>query len=346
MPSKKYLPETGKPQVVWLIPRKRQMRGLFSPLLWGKCILHAALVILAVYAGFYAARHQQRSFRRIGDKVVSASAGEDNHIPIEPDRSRPAPSRLSETDDKTDLTVAETEIDTFDGEQHAPPPGKRFVTDLDWKLIGTMVVASPGKSVAVIEHSKSRGQETVKEGDRTGAVRIKRILPDRIIVDDGQDELQIALMRSLPADIRQPTGRNKPTDALAAADGAQNAFKTDGSHPIYTNRPAGRSRFRHLDRQLVEKSLADPERIRRQVATKPVETYGQPAGFRVASIQAGSIFAELGLRSTDVIVGINGAAITTPDQVDLLFQSIEAGGDVTIQVKGKRRNRIIHLDIS
>ena len=139
-------------------------------------------------------------------------------------------------------------------------------------------------------------------------------------------------------------GRNEPTVALAAADGTQNADKLDGVHPIDTRRPAGRSRFRHLDRQLFEQSLADLDRIRRQVAIKPAETYGQPPGFRFASIQAGSIFAELGLRSTDVIVGINGATITTPDQADILFQSIKAGGEVTIQVKGKRRNRIIHLD--
>jgi type II secretion system protein C len=346
MPSKKYLPETGIPQVVWLMPQKRWMRGGFSPLLWGKRMVQLVLVILAVCTGFYTAQHQQRSIRKIGDIAIYVPAGDDSHIPIKTDKTDHGPAKFFKVYDKSDLPDAEARIDTFDGEKGSPPPGKPFVADLDLKLIGTMVVAIPGKNVAFIEHSRSRVRETVTEVDRAGNVRVKKILHDRIIVDDGQGELQIALMRSPPADIRQPTGRNKPTDALAAADGAQNAFKTDGSHPIYTNRPAGRSRFRHFDRQLVEQSLADPERIRRQVEIKPVETYGQPAGFRVASIQASSIFAELGLRSTDVIVGINGAAITTPDQADLLFQSIEAGGDVTIQVKGKRRNRIIHLDIS
>jgi general secretion pathway protein C len=97
---------------------------------------------------------------------------------------------------------------------------------------------------------------------------------------------------------------------------------------------------------VVKDSLDDFDRLFQQVEIKPVQTYGHPSGLRVVSIEAGSIFDELGLQSTDVIVGINGASITTPDQADLLFQSINAGGYVTIQVKGKRRNRIIHLDIS
>ena len=305
-----------------------------------------ALVVMAVYAGFYAAQHQQRSFRKIGDMAIYVPDGEDSHIASKPEQTDHAPARISRVDDKNDLPDVEARINTFDGEKGSPPPYQPFAADLGLKLIGTLVVDSPKKSVAVIEYSTSRVRETVKEGDRAGNVRIKRILHDRIIVDDGRSELKIALMQSLPADNLQPARQDTSTVALEAAGGRPNSYKSDGYYPISTKRSVGRSRFRHLDRQLVANSLADLDRIRRQVAIKPAETYGQPAGIRIGSIQTGSIFAELGLRSTDVIVGVNGATITTPDQADLLFQSIKAGGDVTIQVKGKRRNRIIHLEIS
>ena len=346
MPSKKYLPETGKPQVVWLIPQKRRMRGDFSPLLWGKRMVQFVLIILAVCTGFYTAQHQQRSIRKIGDIAIYVPDGEDSPIPTKPDRTGHGPAKFFKIHDKNDIPDANLSIVKSDGEKASPSPIEHLTTDLGLKLIGTLVMDNPEKSVAVIEYSTSRARETVKEGDRAGSVRINKILHDRIIVDDGQSELQIALMRSLPADNRQPAGRNPSPVALAAADGARYADKPDGFHPVNTKRPAGRSRFRHLDRQVVEDSLADLDRIRQQVGIKPAETHGHPAGFRVVSIEAGSIFAELGLQSTDVIVGVNGATITTPDQANLLFQSIKAGGDVTIQVKGKRRNRIIHLDIS
>ena len=308
-------------------------------------MVQLVLVILAVCTGFYTAQHQQRSIRKIGDIAIYVPDGEDSHIASKPNQTDHAPARISRVDIKNDLPDVEARIDTFDGEKGLPPPYQPFVMDLGLKLIGTLVVDSPEKSVAVIEYSTSPVRETVKESDRAGNVCIKKILRDRIIVDDGQGELQIALMPSLPADNRQPAGQNTSTVALAAAGGTQNAYTPDGYYPIYIKPSAGRSRFRHLDRQLVANSLADLDRIHRQVSIKPVETYGQSAGFRVASIQADSIFAEIGLQSTDVIVGVNGATITTPDQADLLFQSIKAGGEVTIQVKGKRRNRIIHLDI-
>ena len=344
MPSKKYLPETGKPQVVWLIPQKRRMRGDFSPLLWGKRMVQLVLVILAVCTGFYTAQHQQRSIRKIGDIAIYVPDGEDSPIPTKPDRTGHGPAKFFKIHDKNDIPDAYLSIVKNDGEKASPSPIEPLMTALGLKLIGTLVMDNPEKSVAVIEYSTSRARETVKEGDRAGSVRINKILHDRIIVDDGQSELQIALMTSLPTDNRQPAGQNTSTVALAVAGGTQNSYTPDGAYPINTKRSTGRGGFRHLDRQAVEDSLADLDRIRRQVAIKPAETYGQPAGFRIASIQAGSIFAELGLRNTDVIVGINGATITTPDQADLLYQSLKAGGDVTIQVKGKRRNRIIHLD--
>ena len=95
MPSKKYLPETGKPQVVWLIPQKRRMRGDFSPLLWGKRMVQLVLVILAVCTGFYTAQHQQRSDRKIGEANTYMLAGEENRISIKNDHD---PSGLSRVD--------------------------------------------------------------------------------------------------------------------------------------------------------------------------------------------------------------------------------------------------------
>ncbi|MGD8955607.1 MAG: hypothetical protein PVI45_14625, partial [Desulfobacterales bacterium] len=168
----------------------------------------------------------------------------------------------------------------------------------------------------------------------------------RIIFDDGQSEPKTALMQSLQSDDREHAGQIIIADSQIAVENEQDFYSSQNDHPITTKQTAGRSRFRHIDRQVVEDSLADLDRILQQVEIKPAETHGHPAGFRVVSIEAGSIFTEIGLQGTDVIVGVNGATITTPDQADLLYQSLKAGGDVTIQVKGKRRNRIIHLDIS
>ena len=248
------------------------MRRVFSPLLWVSRMLHSALAILAMSAGFYAAQYHQRSLRMTGDMDTIVPAGEDNRTSIKTDHDH---LRVSKIDYMNNL---------------------------------------PGSG--------------------------------RIIFDDGQREPKTALMQSLPADDREHTGQIIITDSKIAVENEQDFYSSQSYHPITTKQTTGRSRFRHLDRKAVEDSLADLDRLFQQVEIKPVQTHGHPAGLRVVSIEGGSIFDELGLQGTDVIVGVNGASITTPDQADLLYQSLKAGGDVTIQVKGKRRNRIIHLDIS
>jgi hypothetical protein len=42
---------------------------------------------------------------------------------------------------------------------------------------------------------------------------------------------------------------------------------------------------------------------------------------------------------------VNGESITNPEQAAGLLEKIKEGGDVSIQVKGRRRNRIIQVNI-
>ena len=335
--------ETKKSVVVWLNPHKRRQQGLFSPLLWGKWMVQLALVIVAVYTGFYTAQHQRQARRDIRETVARVPGGDDNRISAKTD---PRPSSIVRIVYPDHPIRAIAKMEKIDGVKVAPQSNNRRMSAEGWKLIGTMVADPPDKSVAIIEYLTTRVQDTFKEGDHAGNLHINRILRDRIIVATGDNEIMISLMRTLPADDWKDSGQSRAALAFATAERPQVTGSDNSDRPINTRRPKGRNRSLHLDRQVVEISLADPDQVLQQVAIEQAESNGHPSGFRIASIEAGSIFADLGLQSTDVIVGVNGASITTPDQAALLLQSIKAGGNVTIQVRGKRRNRIIQLDIS
>ena len=47
----------------------------------------------------------------------------------------------------------------------------------------------------------------------------------------------------------------------------------------------------------------------------------------------------------DVIVGIDGETITSPEQASDFFQKLAEGGEVTIKLKRRRRTRQIKLNI-
>jgi type II secretory pathway component PulC len=53
----------------------------------------------------------------------------------------------------------------------------------------------------------------------------------------------------------------------------------------------------------------------------------------------------MGLRSRDVIVGVNDEDITSPDQATEFFRTLGEGGEVTIKLKRRRRTRQIKLNI-
>ena len=71
----------------------------------------------------------------------------------------------------------------------------------------------------------------------------------------------------------------------------------------------------------------------------------QPAGFRISRVQPRSVLRKIGLRSRDVIVGVNDQEITSPEQAVEFFQTLAEGGDVTIKIKRRRRSRQIKLSI-
>ena len=214
------------------------------------------------------------------------------------------------------------------------------------KLVGTAVVDDPSKSMAIIENGGTRRQSYVREGDRVGGMRVKQILRNRIIVDLGGAEVRIAMLHSLPAET-ETAGASSAQTSVPESVNRPAPFELAGNRrpPGAAGAGPGRSSFLHLDRGGVEATLADIDQVMQQADVEPVMVFDRPAGVKVSTVGPGSIFAQLGLRSGDVIVGVNGESITRPEQTLRLLQKIKEGGEVTIQVKGRRRNRIIQLDV-
>ncbi len=71
----------------------------------------------------------------------------------------------------------------------------------------------------------------------------------------------------------------------------------------------------------------------------------QPAGFLVSNIKPGSLFSKLGLRNGDVIKGINGETISSPDQAIELYESLMEGGEVDVEIKRGRRSQNLRYEI-
>jgi general secretion pathway protein C len=200
---------------------------------------------------------------------------------------------------------------------------------LGLKLIGTVAGDDAETSFAIIDNKKTRKQELYHEGDKAGEVLIKKILRNKVIIDAGRGEELLALEL-------EETGKN--VEFSPAPQSAVSGRST-----------ASRGQARQFDRAEVEAALGNVDQVIQELNITPFTRAGKPAGFRIGTLPRDSILIQMGLRSGDLITGVNNQAVTSPEQAAEFFQTLKQGGDVTIKVgkgRGVRiRGRVIHLKI-
>ena len=200
---------------------------------------------------------------------------------------------------------------------------------LGLKLVGTVAGDDSATSFAIIDNIKTRKQDLYHEGDKAGDVLIKKILRNKVIVDAGRGEELLALEL-------EETGRKIE-------------FSRAPQPAVRERRTTSREESLQFDRSEVEASLQNVDQVIQELNISPYTRGGKPYGFRIGKLPAESILIAMGLRSGDLIIGVNDQAITSPEQATEFFQTLKQGGDVTIKVgvgRGVRiRGRVIHLKI-
>jgi len=201
--------------------------------------------------------------------------------------------------------------------------------NLGLKLVGTVAGDDPATTFAIIDNKSTRKQELYHEGDKAGEVLIKKILRNKVIVDAGRGEELLAL------EIEE-TGKK-----VEFSPAPQPAVRERGL--------ASREEARRFDRAEVEAALGNVDQVIQDLSITPFVRAGKPTGFRIGKLPAESILVAMGLRTGDLITGVNDQAITSPEQAAEFFRTLKQGGDITIKVgkgRGVRiRGRLIHLKI-
>jgi len=207
--------------------------------------------------------------------------------------------------------------------------------DLGLKLVGTVVADDPARNRAIIHNRSSRKQEAYHEGDQAGKVQIKKIMRNKVVItsEKGDELLTVEIedsgKRASSSTAQQLASRGLPFQGQAPEEAA----------------PTTTIRSIRLEREAVATSLADPDQLLQEMNISPYLQGDQPAGFRLNRIPPQNIFRKMGLRSRDVVVGVNDEAITGPEQAVDFLRKLGEGGEVTIKIKRRRRARQIRLNI-
>jgi len=191
-------------------------------------------------------------------------------------------------------------------------------TDLKLKLLGT-VSGDNKEAYAVIEDTAERRQDLYRIGDSIQNATLKIILREKVVLHvDGKDEI---------LGIEEGLGSQK-----TSIDSERRLGMADSQNVT-------------LKRSRIEKAVKNVNDLIKQIRIRPHFRNGKPDGLRLTGIRPNSIFYNMGLKSGDIITGVNSSTIESVDDVLKLYQSLQSSSSVQLQVKRRGKPKTINYNI-
>ncbi len=192
-------------------------------------------------------------------------------------------------------------------------------TDLKLKLLGTITGSEKNEkeAYAVIEDTTVKQQDLYRIGDTIQNATLKIILREKVVLRvNGKDEV---------------LGIEKPREG-------QEVKTTSGKLREASSQNIS------VKRSQIDTAIKDVNTLMKQIRIQPHFKNGKPDGLRLTGIRPNSIFYKMGLKSGDIIMGVDGKDIESVDDAFKFYQNLQSSSKVQLQVK--RRGRLKTIDYS
>lgn len=232
----------------------------------------------------------------------------------------------------------------------SPPPAPAAKPAPNLKLVGT-VVGNGDHTYAVIEDLGTKRQELYRLGDLVHEARVVEVTRNRVVLDNrGRQEELLSFERT---DAAAP-----PSDSRARQPGARPATTPRRQPPMLEAPPpeppppepqenqeeaadaeierVGDNMWR-LNRDNLVEQVENFGQMMREARLTPHFTGGQPDGFMISNLPQDSFLGRMGLRSGDIMKGINGQKFGSLDEFFQIYQQLQT--EPTLQLEVERSNR-------
>jgi general secretion pathway protein C len=198
------------------------------------------------------------------------------------------------------------------------------------KLIGTIVLSDPQYSVATISPSGGESLAVQKGDEIPGAGTVFEVRQSRVCIVDPTDNLVFIELPEEPIKFGQPI-------ASATSTSSRITSKTPGIDQ------ASETEFNISRNTLLEK-LSDPNLLFQAHAVPHRGANGEIEGFKILSLQPGSVYESLGVKVGDMIQSVDGEAMNSIAKAQEFYMSARTASDLTLTVT--REGRKVDLKYS
>lgn len=242
------------------------------------------------------------------------------------------------------MFCSECEPPQQESEEPAPAVAGDTVpeTSLPLRLVATNVSSREEYSFATIQNTESEKQGAYWTGDSipdAGAVVSVRGKYVDFRNEDSNRVERISLLSK-----KERKTKKKPTRKRRRRRRAKSKPKNELMAMIDEGvKKTGDNQY-EIDRQVVQKVLANPAAVARGARIVPSIKNGKPNGFKLYAIRPSSVYAKVGLMNGDTIHAINGFELTTADKALEVYTKVRSASNIT--VNATRRGKPVTLKYS
>jgi len=187
-------------------------------------------------------------------------------------------------------------------------------TSLKLALLGT-VSGNRQNTFAVIEEIDKKKQALYRVGDSVQGAIVKKILRGKVIL------------------------RVKERDEILTIE---EAAALRAGKKYLTSEPVEAGATIMVSRSAVQESMKNVHSLLSQVRIRPYFRDGKADGLSVTNIKAGSFFAKLGLKNGDIVQGMDGKIIKSPEDVLEMYKKFKLGSQVALKIMRNNEQKIIN----
>jgi len=187
-------------------------------------------------------------------------------------------------------------------------------TSLNLALLGT-VSGNQKNTFAIIEEINKKKQALYRVGDSVQGAIVKKILRRKVIL------------------------RVKERDEILTIE---EAATLRGKEKLPASKSTNKGDTIMVSRSAAQESMRNVHKLLSQVRVRPYFRNGKADGLSVTNIKSGSFFAKLGLKNGDVVQGIDGSLIKSPEDVLEMYKKIKLGSQVALQIMRNNEQKIIN----
>jgi general secretion pathway protein C len=204
---------------------------------------------------------------------------------------------------------------------------------------GTMVVDNePTWSVAVVYVTSERETKVVSANEGANEIgnelKVIEVRPGAIILKNG-GHYEMCPSPESKAMSPGASGASEGSDSATSATG----ISSEGIEKV------GEDKY-VVQRSRLNDIMSNLSQVSTQARLVPSFKEGKPNGFKIFAIRESSIFGQLGLKNGDLILGVNGYTLDSPDKALMLYQKLQSTDSWSVDIERRGQKKTIDAKIA